>query len=326
MRILKILTFTALLSLAGCASNNSYINQRNITLENKVYSVQNNELKQKTDHFNSIKFGIVSDIHNEIEKAEKIAKKFNEEEVDSVIVAGDMSRHFNDKKNVPEEKEIRDSLIPFLETGKPVYVIAGNHETKNTYFKTTQELAGKYNNLFDLATLKYVDLQGTNLFGVSGGSPSPIGGFSVKQEAKSVDKSVFDLDNDPVLMISHMPPRFNHEEAIDCLHYVKLKNGKIIKDRHKGEKAIYEGKAIEKINLRNKGREELTNLIEKVDIEFGVHGHYHMNKGANDFEKNILENIYVEQLFMNPGACQYDMAGILIIKGREAKYNLLKID
>lgn len=325
MNKLKSLAITGLLFLAGCVSNNSYINQRNISLENKVYSIQNNELKQETNGFNSVKFGVVSDIHNKIEKAEKAAKIFEEKGVNAIIVAGDMAKTLPNLINFNEKKQIRDSLTPFLEIGKPVYVIAGNHETKNAYFSVMKKLSKQYDNLFDLATLRYADLQGVNIFGVSGGSPSPLGGFSLEKEINNVDNTVFNLDKDPVLMITHLPPRFNHKGAIDCIYDVKIESGKIIKNRHKGEKAVYKERGIKRINPRNRGEEGLRSLIINW-VDFSISGHYHFNEGANNLYKNILPGTFVYKLFMNPGACQYDMVGVLTIKGDKAKYELLRMD
>jgi Icc-related predicted phosphoesterase len=323
MKKLKSFAIAALVLLSGCISNNSYLSQRSLILKNRVFSEGKSELKQETNAVREIRFGVVADIHNEAAKAEKIAKEFESREVCGIIVAGDISRHFSDSKKVPEEKEIRDSLIPFLETKKPVYVIAGNHETKNVYFKTLDSLAERYDNLFDLATLKYIDLNGVNIFGVSGGTTIPSGGFSVRKEAREIDNKVFSLDNDPVLMISHMPPKFNHPGAIDCIYDV-LAGRKTIRDRHRGEEMLYEGKGI-RANPRNKGLKELTDLL-KNRVDFSVSGHYHMNQGANNLETNVPENTYSEKLFTNPGACQYDSAAIITIKGNSAKYELLKIN
>jgi len=327
MKFLKTLTLTALLFLAGGATNinNSYINQRLLSIDNSRYAVQNNELKQEGSQAQPIRFGIVSDIHGEKQKAEKIAKEFSNENIEAIIIAGDISRHFDDKKNIPEATEIRDSLIPFLETKKPVYVIAGNHETKNTYFKTLKELSQRYDNLFDLATLKYADLKGVNIFGVSGGTQTPGDGFKIKEQIKSIDSAVFNLDGDPVLMVSHMPSKFSHEGAIDSVYdIILLKTKKKITDRHKAEELIYKGEDFKKINFKNEGIKELTDLVEKNNINFSVSGHYHMNQGANSLYENIPENEFSERLFMNPGAAQYDMAGILTINGNKAKYEVLK--
>jgi len=326
MNKLESLAITSLLFLAGCVSNNSYLASRNIVLNNKTYSVRQNELKQETNHFDQIKFGVVSDIHNKIEKAEKVAERFKKiEGLDAIIIAGDTAKTFLSLINFNEKKQIKDSLIPFLEIGKPVYVIAGNHETKNAYFSVMKRLAKQYDNLFDLATLKYADLKGVNIFGVSGGNPSPIGGFSLEREINNVDNTVFNLDKDPVLMITHLPPRFNHSKAIDCIYDVKKESGRIIKNRHKGEKAIYKERGIKRINPRNRGEGGLRSLIINW-VDFSISGHYHLNEGANNLYKNILPGTFVYKLFMNPGACQYNMAGILTIKGDKAKYELLRMD
>lgn len=326
MKFLKTLTTSALILLAGCTTPQLVKKQipKNIFIDNSYYIMRDNTLTQKSQGNKQIRFGVVSDIHGEGEKARKIAQNFSNQNLDAILIAGDISRHFLDKKNIPESKEIKDSLIPFLETGKPVYVIAGNHESKNIYFKTISELSQKYNNLFDLATLDYVDLQGVNIFGVSGGTFNASNGFNIKKKIKSIDDTVFNLDSDPVLMISHMPAKFNHVEAIDEIYSIQIGKKKIT-DRHKAEKLIYQGNEFIKFNFKHSGLKELTNLIKNKNISFSVSGHYHMNRGANNLYENILEDINSSNLFMSPGAAQYDMAGILTIKDNQAKYELLKI-
>lgn len=325
MRTLKSLLIGGLLFLAGCASNNSYFASKKVSIGSHIYSVSQNVVSEETKN-GEIRFGVVSDIHNKKEKAEKIAQIFEEKSLDGIVIAGDIVKTLPNLINLQEKKQLKTSLLPFLKTGKPVYVIAGNHETKNNYFSVMKKLSKEYDNLFDLATLNYVDLDGVNIFGVSGANPHPFGGFSVGGDIKKVDRRVFSLDEDPVFMISHMPGKFQHEGAIDCVYDVRLENGKIIKSRHAGEKAIYENKGeLERINLRNKGLKKLTDLMEK-GVDFSVSGHYHMNQGANDFERNVVENEFSAKLFMTPGACQYDMAGILIIREDKAKYELLKIE
>jgi len=62
------------------------------------------------------------------------------------------------------------------------------------------------------------------------------------------------------------------------------------------------------------------------DVEFSVSGHYHMNRGGNDFQENIPENAFRKRMYISVGAGQYGMAGVLLLRGEEAKYNLLKIE
>jgi len=326
-----------LIFLAGCAVNRSYLNQREIIIENVRYSLSQNKLKQESRERKEIKFGVVADIHNKSEISDKAAERFQKEGVDAIIVAGDIVEYFNNPKKIPEKTQIINSLTPFLKTKKPVYVIAGNHETSSAYLETIELLCKEYPNLFDLVTLKYADLKGVNIFSIPGGEDIlPIGCFSARDKIKSIDTAVFTLDNDPLLMISHLPPKFNHDWAIDCVCSLKVdepftrenktyKKGEIIKDRHLGEEIIYEGRKFTKINPSSRGLRGLTDLITKENISFSISGHYHMNQGADNLNEKLPQNYFSERLFMNPGACKFDKAAILTINGKQAKYNILEL-
>jgi uncharacterized protein len=65
----------------------------------------------------------VSDIHGDSGLAKKLAKKAKEENVDIVILAGDLTWL---------DTEMKDIVKPFQDIGKEVLLIPGNHETNDT--------------------------------------------------------------------------------------------------------------------------------------------------------------------------------------------------
>jgi uncharacterized protein len=74
-------------------------------------------MKKKT------KIMAIADIHGDSGLAKKLAKKAKEENVDIVILAGDLTWL---------DTEIKDIVKPFQDIGKEVLLIPGNHETSDT--------------------------------------------------------------------------------------------------------------------------------------------------------------------------------------------------
>ena len=65
----------------------------------------------------------VGDIHGDIELAEKLAEKAKKENVDVVILAGDLTL---------AEQSIKGIIGPFAKTKKDILIVPGNHEAIST--------------------------------------------------------------------------------------------------------------------------------------------------------------------------------------------------
>lgn len=74
-------------------------------------------MKKKT------KIMAVADLHGDSSMAKKLAKKAKEENVDVVILAGDLTWL---------DSEMKEVVKPFEEVGKEVLLVPGNHETSDT--------------------------------------------------------------------------------------------------------------------------------------------------------------------------------------------------
>ena len=78
---------------------------------------------------NKLKILAVGDIHGDSKLVEKLAKKAKDENVDLVIIAGDLTFLENSTKNL---------IGPFIKEKKEVILIPGNHETMSTITPLTQ--------------------------------------------------------------------------------------------------------------------------------------------------------------------------------------------
>ncbi len=81
----------------------------------------------------------VADIHGDSSLAKKLAKKAKQEDVDIVILAGDLTWL---------DSEVKDIVKPFQDIGKEVLLVPGNHETSDTIdsiasaYKKTKNIHG----------------------------------------------------------------------------------------------------------------------------------------------------------------------------------------
>ena len=79
--------------------------------------------KEKTDNSKKTKVLAIGDIHGDTGLVEKLVKKAEEEQVDAIILAGDITL---------AEQSIENIVGPFMKINKPVFLIPGNHESDAT--------------------------------------------------------------------------------------------------------------------------------------------------------------------------------------------------
>jgi len=138
----------------------------------------------------------VGDIHGDTGLVKKLAKKAKDENVDLVILAGDLTFI---------EKSTKDLIGPFIKVKKPVLIIHGNHED----FATTQFLAQKYPNTKNLHgySFKKEDL---GIFGAGGAL-----GFNTteKEIFKTLDNAHQKIkDLKKKIMVTHMHAKGSQAE------------------------------------------------------------------------------------------------------------------
>lgn len=152
------------------------------------------ETKEKNSKEKKTRILAVSDIHGDSRLVEKLAKRAKKENVDLVIIAGDLTLFEQSTKNL---------IGPFIRENKEVLLLPGNHETMST-IKTLTEIYPKTKHLHGYS-LKKDDL---GIFGA--GYDSAIGPFWIEDEEifntlkKGHDK-IKDLKKK--IMVTHTPPR-----------------------------------------------------------------------------------------------------------------------
>jgi hypothetical protein len=136
----------------------------------------------------------VSDIHGDSKLVERLAKRAKKENVDLVIIAGDLTLFEQSTKNL---------IGPFVKENKEVLLLPGNHESMST-IKTLTEIYPKTKHLHGYSLKK----DNLGIFGA--GYDSAIGPFWIEDEEifKILKKGHDKIKNmEKKIMVTHTPPK-----------------------------------------------------------------------------------------------------------------------
>ncbi|MEM5878338.1 MAG: metallophosphoesterase, partial [Candidatus Aenigmatarchaeota archaeon] len=155
------------------------------------------------DFEKEVKFGLMSDIHNQVDKAKEISLLFKQRGVDGIIIAGDinLSPFFRYNRKIEELNQIFNVLNVVANNKMPVFVIPGNHESKKEYDSAIRKL--KNQNVIDMVKFRSVDLKEIQIVSLPGyqfeNFVAPDGYFSDSLFVKRTSKYV---KNKTTLLVS----------------------------------------------------------------------------------------------------------------------------
>ena len=150
-------------------------------------------VNKKKKQVGKLKILAVGDIHGDTGLVKKLAKKAKEEQVDLIILAGDLTFAEQSTKNI---------IGPFMNAKKQVLLIPGNHES----IATVDFLAEMYPNTKNIHGYSFIK----NNLGIFGAGGADIGINTIK------DSEIFNLlkkGNEKVknlkkkIMVTHMHPK-----------------------------------------------------------------------------------------------------------------------
>jgi Icc-related predicted phosphoesterase len=226
-----------------------------------------------------VSFGVLSDVHGQCDTAVELAEQFGD--VAGIIVAGDITGE--------SSEDIERCLNMLTQFNVPIYAIPGNHDIE---WNVPDDVV-------DLSETRYVDLNGVDIIGNPYGDDFTFANKATNKEIEEIKKYEA---NDPVLLVSHQPP----------------KNGCVDE--------VYSGEAV--------GSEVLRDAMQ--DIKFSVSGHIHEAGGRACTKEGLVveENILSDELLLNPGAVTQwkyldgtvsNKAAVITIKGAKAKYRIVEL-
>lgn len=264
--------------------------------------------KKPADTAKEMRFGVLSGIKSLDAATKKALKgyfdKFEAAKVTGIIVGGDSG---------DELGTISEVLEFVAKRNLPTFAIAGNWEPTVAFNQATRELSKTYPNLINMDLARLVDLEGVDLIGM--------GGYLDRNYVKGKGACVYPTEaveelprlangaDDPVVLVSHGPPR---QEGSDAIDFVPGKG--------------------------NVGDPEMTAALDDAKIHFGIFGHIVEAGGraADEKGRSVAPGDFSKSLYLNPGPAtaqprrltaggtSYGMAAILTVKGKTASYELLR--
>lgn len=291
------------------------------TIDGEEYKFEDNKVTQLSeDEDNMAKYGVISDIHGEVDKAKLFADEFKKLGVDGIIIPGDIplneSLRYGGKDSRDDKIEIFEVLSAIAKTELPIFVIPGNHERKKDYEQALSEVISEYPNVIDMTKFRvfdgddvdFVSLPGYQTFKSGNRQFIPNDGYWAKPNFINATGKLREGLDDAVILITHGA-------------------GKTTGNGKAGPGTIYNGEDV--------GDENTRKMMKKNNIPFAIVGHIHEAGGlaATHDGHRVMEGEWAKQFTANFGTLErwehlngetYNgMAGIFTVKGDEAKYEML---
>ena len=266
-------------------------------------------------------YGVISDIHGEIERTEYFVRLLRERDIDAILVPGDLVKNEHLRYGLADQRDDFDELAMVLAAlGKsdlPVLLVPGNHERKDDWSTAIAAARKTYPNILDMAQYRRFDgddadivsLPGYQIKQIPGRQFIPDDGFwATPTMIRNLGRLRDGLD-DPVVLLTHGPP------------YTGLTPGPGM---------VQGGEDV--------GVVLTTTMMKEKAIPFAVVGHIHEAGGsaATLDGKNMEQGKWSETLVANFGTLEtwlnnnektyQGMAGILTIDGKKGKYEMIVVE
>lgn len=231
---------------------------------------------------------------------------FERADVDAIVLGGDSS----------SEPDGLDQILEYLAkaTNRPLLIVAGNMErgAALNYSILKQRKAGA-THLLNLDVIRRYDGDGVDVIGLGGYHDKAYlhltGGCIYKDKDIDALERAAAAADDPVVLLTHGPPRQRGQQAID---YVP--------------------------GADNVGDPRLAALIARAKIPFGISGHIleAAGRGTDASGKPLPPkkphpSLFVDQGSANPlpwklndGSTAYGLAALLTVDGKNASYEILR--
>ena len=284
------------------------------TINNKELRFENNRITELTkDDNNEAVYGVISDIHGEVNKARFIAEELKKRNVEGIIVTGDIPKNEilrYDKNDSKEDKqEIIDSLEAVAESNLPVFVIPGNHESKSDYESALRILSERHSNIIDMTKYRIFDGDDVDFVSLPG-----------YQDKRFVSSNGYYASPDEINNLGNL--RNGLSDSVVLITHGAGKTNSI-----NGPASLYDGKDV--------GDSLTSEVQQKYNIPFALVGHIHEAAGhaatfngievkQNEFSSQFTANFGTLEKWENIDGNTYNATvGIFTIKGNLAKYEMI---
>lgn len=305
-RIIKTIGLAALVAIAGCGRGETQKADTHappfvVVMVGGEYEFEGDKVTEITsDADNEAAYAVISDIHGNAEKAGYFADKLKEMGIDGIITPGDIGENHD---------EIRSVLEALAETGLPVFAIPGDNEARQDYKTGLREASKGHANIIDMTRYRRFNGDDADFVSLPGYQIKEFvhtGGFWASPEYIQETGRLRQGLDDAVVLITH---------------------GAGYTGANPGPATLENGADI--------GDMLTARMMVENDIPFAVCGNAHEAGGiAATFEgRNIQPGEWAAQFTANFGTLKQwkllngetinGMAGVLYIRGDEAKYEIV---
>ncbi|MBT7903690.1 hypothetical protein HN587_07540 [Candidatus Woesearchaeota archaeon] len=305
--IIGIFLTLILFILLGCEQ------KQILKIDDMIFEIKEDQVIQTNiDSDQTASFGVISDPHGKSENVAAFSRIFLQKKVDGIILLGDYANNKAtiDPNHLFDFDDIYFCIKAAAQTNLPIYVIPGNHEYKKDYFQALEKLNNEHPNVFDMTKIRFIHGEDFNFISNPYGSDFTYVLGHFEGDIKSFEEYINLLNNtNPVILLSHQPPRCNNKEGIDRTN--------------------------KEINV---GDNTINILMRNNNIKFSLSGHIHEagRKGVDSQCQLIPENTFSTTMLFNPGTATewtYNnnetlsaSAAIITINGSQMSYELFKIE
>ncbi len=307
--LIKVAGLAALIAIAGCSKaetskEEAYEPPSVVVMTGGEYRLEGNKVTEITsDADNEVSYAVLSDIHGNVEKARQFVGKFKDMGIQGIITTGDIGE---------DKTQIRSVFAALAAPALPVFVIPGNHEAKEDYEAAIKEAATIHSNIIDMTRYRIFDGDDADFVSLPGYQVQRFvhnGGYYASPEFIRATGRLREGLDDAVVLITH------------AAGYTGASPGPA---------TLYNGSDV--------GDMVTTQMMMENEIQFAVVGHIHEAGGnAATFEGiNVPPGKWAGQFTANFGTLKQwrllngetieGMAGILYIKGNQAKYEIMVMD
>lgn len=237
------------------------------------------------DEDKHIKIGVLSaskDLSDFTRKnLEQTLAWFKQEGAEWIVANGDLAI---------DEFDFEEFVEILAKTQLPTLIVLGNSDSRGGWARIYRSMSKKYPNLFDGTLVRQIVADDAEFWTISGYHNKAFihqtGACSYKTEdVDLVRRSMKESQKAPVVLVSHGPPQGRGFHAIDRI-----------------------------ADKKNVGDPDLTKLLKKRNIPFGIFGHIleaggRANGGA--LKNRIKPNQYSPKLYINAGSMSGDPWGML---------------
>jgi hypothetical protein len=233
---------------------------------------------------------------------------FAKEKVDAIAVTGDIGE---------SAEGIEKVLTEVAKSGKLVFAIAGNRECRSHFSTALAAVQKTHKNVINMNKVRVVNADDASIVSLPGYYNRsyihcPEGCSYNEADVKALATFAAKTTGPVRVLLSHGPPKMSGDKGLDRIH--------------------------EEVNV---GDPNLTEYLKTSgSFPFGCFGNIQEAGGyATDLsgENRIAQNAYADKLYMNPGPIDavrwsmldgtesLGMAGLLHIKGKQAKHKIYRI-